>query len=133
MTSSEAFRCVQAWLQEKPAAWVGEDAPCLAAALMAQRPPTDALLEAGRSRQCRRIKLLEETVKCLVASVDPEEIMREVSYVSEEAVDGQAMRAQRAELALRWFEADETWGGEWDYSDAVPEYGGPTRREEARQ
>ena len=60
MTSSAAFRCVQAWLLEKPAAWADEDAPCLAAALMAQRPPCDmlrkrpreaALLEAERSRQ----------------------------------------------------------------------------------
>ena len=49
MTSSAAFRCVQAWLLEKPAAWA--DAPCLATAQMAQRPPAkrpreDALLEA---------------------------------------------------------------------------------------
>ena len=60
MTSSAAFRCVQAWLLEKPAAWADEDAPCLAAALMAQRPPCDmlrkrpredALLEAERSHQ----------------------------------------------------------------------------------
>ena len=47
--------CVQAWLLEKPAAWADEDAPCLAAALMAQRPPCkrpreDALLKAERSR-----------------------------------------------------------------------------------
>ena len=63
MTSSAAFRRVQAWLLEKPAAWA--DAPCLAAALMAQRPPAkrpreDALLEAERSHQRRRIELLEE-------------------------------------------------------------------------
>ena len=37
MTSSAAFP----WLLEKPAAWADEDAPCLAAALMAQRPPCD--------------------------------------------------------------------------------------------
>ena len=43
-----AFRRVQAWLLEKPAAWVGEDAPSLAAALMVQRPPGDAL----RKRPC---------------------------------------------------------------------------------
>ena len=46
MTSSTAFRCVQAWLLEKPAA----DAASLAAALMVQRPPArareDALLQA---------------------------------------------------------------------------------------
>ena len=50
MTSSAAFRCVQAWLLEKPAAWA--DDLCLAAAQMAQRPPNkrpreDALLEAS--------------------------------------------------------------------------------------
>ena len=56
------------WLLEKPAAWVGEDAPSLAAALMAHRvaappddvlrkPRKDALLEAERSHQRRRIKL----------------------------------------------------------------------------
>ena len=48
MTSSTAFRCVQAWLLEKPAA----DAASLAAALMVQRPPArareDALLQAER-------------------------------------------------------------------------------------
>ena len=48
MTSSAAFRCVQAWLLEKPAAWADEDAPCLAAALMAQRPPCDV----QRKRPC---------------------------------------------------------------------------------
>ena len=140
MTSSKAFRCVEAWLLEKPAAWADEDAPCLAAALMAQRPPTkrpreDALLEAERSHQRRRIELLEEQLlgeeaevrrleKCLVASVELEEIMREVSHVFA-ALDGQATRAQRAELALRWFEADAAWSGEWDAWDAVLDHGGP--------
>ena len=65
MTSSAAFRCVQAWLLEKPAAWADEDAPCLAAALMAQRPPyerprKDALLEAERSHQRHLIAQLDE-------------------------------------------------------------------------
>ena len=75
MTSSAAFRCVQAWLLEKPAAWADEDAPCLAAALMAQRPPCDkkrpcedTLLEAERSHQRARIagldeELLDETLR----------------------------------------------------------------------
>ena len=77
MTSSAAFRCVQAWLLEKPAAWADEDAPCLAAALMAQRPPCDmqrkrpredALLEAERSHQRHLIaqldwELLGETLR----------------------------------------------------------------------
>ena len=69
MTSSAAFRCVQAWLLEKPAAWADEDAPCLAPAQMAQRPPCDmlrkrpredALLEAERSHQRARIAGLDE-------------------------------------------------------------------------
>ena len=74
MTSSAAFRCVQAWLLEKPAAWADKDAFCLAAALMAQRPPCkrpreDALLEAERSHQSARIahldwELLGETLRC---------------------------------------------------------------------
>ena len=119
MTSSKAFRCVQAWLLEKPAAWADEDAPCLAAALMAQRPPCDkkrpredALLEAERSHQRRRIELLEEQllgeeaeVRRLeeqAASTDLEEIMSEVSHVSA-ALQAPATRSQRAELALRWF------------------------------
>ena len=68
MTSSAAFRCVQAWLLEKPAAWADEDAPCIAAALMAQRPPCDmqrkrpredALLEAERSHQRHLIAQLD--------------------------------------------------------------------------
>ena len=69
MTSSAAFRCVQAWLLEKPAAWADEDAPCIAASLMAQQPPCDmlrkrpredALLEAERSHQRARIAGLDE-------------------------------------------------------------------------
>ena len=139
MTSSAAFRCVQAWLLEKPAAWTDEDAPCLAAALMAQRPSTkrpreDALLEAERSHQRRRIELLEEQllgeeaeVRRLeeqAASTDLEEIMSEVSHVSA-ALQAPATRSQRAELALRWFEAHDTWSGRWDAWDAVLDHGGP--------
>ena len=116
MTSSKAFRRVQAWLLEKPAAWA--DDRCLAAAQMAQRPPTkrpreDALLEAERSHQRRRIELLNKHLlgeeaevrrleKCLVANVDLEEIMSEVDHVSA-ALHAPATRSQRAELALRWF------------------------------
>ena len=59
MTSSEAFRCVQAWLLEKPAVWAEADAASLAAALMAQRPPArareDALLQAERLHHRLRI------------------------------------------------------------------------------
>ena len=36
-------------------------------------------------------------------------VKNKVDYVSEEAVYGQAARAQRAELALRWFEANAAW------------------------
>ena len=77
MTSSAAFRRVQAWLLEKPAAWADEDAPCLAAALMAQRPPCDmlrkrpredALLEAERSHQpsalASRPSMRSSSMKC---------------------------------------------------------------------
>ena len=120
MTSSKAFRCVQAWLQEK---WA--DDPCLAAAQMAKRPPTkrpreDALLEAERSHQRRRIELLNKHLlgeeaevrrlkeQCFAASTDLEEIMSEVSHVSA-ALQAPATRSQRTELALRWFEAHDTW------------------------
>ena len=129
MTSSAAFRCVQAWLLEKPAAWVGEDTPSLAAALMAQRPPTkrpceDALLEAERVCQRARIELLTKQLlgeeaevrrleKSLDENVDLKEIMSEVGHVSA-ALNTPATRSQRAELALRWF----AW-------DAVLDHGGP--------
>ena len=60
MTSSMAFRRVQAW----PAAWAGKDTPRLAAALMAQRPPMrprkDALLEVERLHHRRLIDHLCE-------------------------------------------------------------------------
>ena len=120
---------MQAWLQEKPTAWA--DDPCLAAAQMAQRPPTkrpreDALLEAERSHQRRRIELLNKHLlgeeaevleeQCFAAST----IMSEVSHVS-----APATRSQRAELALRWFEAHDTWSGKWDAWDAVLDHGGP--------
>ena len=57
--SSAAFRCVQAWLLEKPAVWAEADAASLAAALMVQRPPArareDALLQAERLHHRLRI------------------------------------------------------------------------------
>ena len=111
--------------------------PCLAAAQMAQRPPAkrpreDALLEAERSHQRRRIELLEEQLlgeeaevrRLEKASTDLEEIMSEVSHVSA-ALQAPATRSQRAELALRWFEAHDTWSGKWDAWDAVLDHGGP--------
>ena len=64
MTSSAAFRCVQAWLLEKPAVWAEEDVASLAAALMVQRPPArareDALLQAERMYYRHRFEYLEE-------------------------------------------------------------------------
>ena len=61
MTSSAAFRCVQAWLMEKPAVWAEADVASLAAALMVQRPPReDALLQAERLYYRLRIEYLEE-------------------------------------------------------------------------
>ena len=134
-TSSAAFRCVQAWLLEKPAAWTDEDAPCLAAALMAQRPPSDMLrkrpredaLKAERSHQRRRIELLEEQRHA--ADLDVRDLRRKLEehrahcVIAEEA--GQiftalrtpATRAQQAELALRWFEAGVTWRARWGDDD----------------
>ena len=47
----------------KPAAWADEDAPCLAAALMAQRPPCDM----QRKRPCK---------DALLKAVYPEMIRR---------------------------------------------------------
>ena len=133
MTSSKAFRCVQAWLQEKPAVWA--DDPCLAAQ-MAQRPPAkrpreDALLEAERSHQRRRIELLKEQLRA--ADLDARRLARKLedtepaAAIEEEA--GQiftalrtpATRSQRAELALRWFEAGITWRARWGDDDEGPQ------------
>ena len=59
MTSSAAFRCVQAWLLEKPAAWA--DDPCLAAAQMAPRPRNKPCEERclRPPHQRHRIKILD--------------------------------------------------------------------------
>ena len=119
---------MQAWLLEKPAAWA--DDPCLAAAQMAQRPPTkrpreDALLEAERSHQRRRIELLNKHLlgeeaevrleeQCFAASTDLEEIMSEVSHVSA-ALQAPATRSH------------DTWSGKWDAWDAVLDHGGPPK------
>ena len=119
-------------LLEKPAAWVDEDAPCLAAAQMAQRPPTkrpreDALLEAERSHQRRRIELLDAErshqrgrIELLNELLDDSEAKVErledklwnVREVWDDVCDVStalrtpATRSRRAELALRWFERD---------------------------
>ena len=72
-----------------------EDAPCLAAALMAQRPPArpreDALLKAERSCQRARIELLNKQLlgeEAKVENVDLEEIM---SKVRPRAPSGQSL------------------------------------------
>ena len=132
-TSSKAFRCVQAWLLEKPAVWVGEDAPGLAAALMVQRAPCkrpreDALHEAKRSHQQHRIELLEELLEWQVARCVRQE--RSIKHLRERVESEEALvespeehqplrdaawgiissfceRKRRAELALRWFERHE--------------------------
>ena len=86
ITSSAAFQCVQAWLLEKPAAWAGKDARCLAAAQMAQRPstkrPCDALLTAERSHQRRRIQLLDEQLDG--ALVEVRRLARRLAYELED-------------------------------------------------
>ena len=67
MTSSAAFRCVQAWLLEKPAVWAEADVASLAAALMVQRPPAraceNALLQAERLHHRLRIAGLLRDVR----------------------------------------------------------------------
>ena len=134
MTSSAAFRCVQAWLLEKPVAWA--DDPCLAAAQMAQRPPAkrpreDALLEAERSHQRRRIELLEEQllgeeaeVRRLARKLEdtkPAAVIEEEAGQIFTALRTPATRSQRAELALRWFEAGVTWRARWGDDDEGPQ------------
>ena len=127
MTSSAAFRRAQAWLLEKPTAWA--DDPCLAAAQMAQRPPAkrpreDSLLEAKRSHQRRRIELLDKQLDGALVEVrrlacelenteHSQEVLEEVREICT-ALRTPATRAQRAELALRWFESDITWYGRWE-------------------
>ena len=107
MTSSAAFRCVQAWLLEKPAAWVDADAPCLAAALMAQRPPCDmlrkrpredALLEAERSHQRHIIaqldeELLDETLRSEERERDNRNLHRRVDGLND-IIDKERERAR---------------------------------------
>ena len=98
--------------------------------------PAASLQAAERSHQRRRIELLNKHLlgeeaevrrleeQCFAASTDLEEIMSEVSHVSA-ALQAPATRSQRAELALRWFEAHATWSGKWDAWDAVLDHGGP--------
>ena len=108
MTSSAAFRCVQAWLLEKPAAWADEDAPCLAAALMAQRPPCDmlrkrpredALLEAERSHQRARIAGLdEELLDEMLRGLERERENRNLRRARERVEENRILRLRVAQL-----------------------------------
>ena len=45
------------------------------------------------------------------------------SDVAAEALHTPATRAQRAELGLRWLEADNVWCGQWVVCDVVRHYG----------
>ena len=81
---------MQAWLLEKPAARADEDAPCLAAALMAQRPPyerprEDALLEAERSHQRHLIAQSKRAVQAeqRVAELERSNIRQRVERLGE--------------------------------------------------
>ena len=119
---------VQGWLLEKPAAWVGLDAPDLAAAVMVQRPPSerpreDALLQAERSRRDLLVEdrdrlqgLLENTQEELA---EARALDGEIGLVSSEVAysHSQYSRTQKAKLALRFFKADLKWSGWWDYWD----------------
>ena len=105
MTSSAAFRCVQAWLLEKPTAWA--DDPCLAAAQMAQRPPAkrpceDALLEAERSHQRRRIELLDKQLDG--ALVEVRRLARELENTEKRCARSARLFAPRPRsgLSLPW-------------------------------
>ena len=113
MTSSKAFRCVQAWLLEKPAVWVGEDVPDLASALMVQQAPCETLLEAEHLQH--RIELLEKQLG---------EKQREIRRAASAVLSRSSRRKLRAELALRWFEADEEWSGLYDYWSVLRSRGG---------
>ena len=124
MTSSAAFRCVQAWLLEKPAAWADKDAPCLAAALMAQRPPyerpcEDALLEAERSHQRHLIaqldeELLDETLCCEEREQDNKNLRWMLERKNESSGKPASERCGRSSALRSWSAA--TSAGGWSAS-----------------
>ena len=104
----------------------------VAAAQMAQRPPNkrpreDALLEAERSHQRRRIELLDEQLLGEEAEVrrlarkledtEPAAVIEEEAGQIFTALRTPATRSQRAELALCWFEAGITWRARWGDDD----------------
>ena len=123
MTSSAAFRCVQAWLLEKPAVWADEDAPCLAAALMAQRPfymrpRKDALLEAKRSHQRHLIaqldeELLDETLRGKERERKNRNLRRRLDRLNN-LLDKERERATRAKERVGELDAASTFSaGGW--------------------
>ena len=59
MTSSAAFRCVQAWLMEKPAVWAEADVASLAAALMVALTMRPRRLEEGDALVLRALEIME--------------------------------------------------------------------------
>ena len=82
---------------------------------MAQRPPTkrpreDALLENTEHSQ----EVLEEVCEICTAFAP-------------------ATRAQRAELALRWFESDITWYGRWENWKVRDDEGSPSTRTDVKE
>lgn len=131
--ASRAFRCVQGWLLEKPAGWVDRDAPDLVAAAMVQqprskRPREDALLQAERSHQDslledrnRLEERLEEAEEELWETKDDLGALRSgVNEVCGAVSESQPnSRAQKAELALRFFETYDEWAGLVEYWDVV--------------
>ena len=132
MTSPMAFRCVQ--VASGKARCVGQPRgrsmaqrpPCNA---LRKRPREDALLEADRSHQQRRVKILKEqldsseaAVELLKERLEGLEIVAQVSKELERFCCGSlrpATRSQRAELALRWHEADEEWRRQFEYWSVI--------------
>ena len=100
----------------------GRSLPCGCSDGPAAWPRKDALLEAERSHQRRRIELLDEQldgaleeVRRLTYKLEDTEHLVEVSEEAGDiftALRTPATRAQRAELAL--FESGITWYGRWD-------------------
>ena len=117
--------------------------PDLAAAVMVQRPGSerpreDALLQAERSHhdllvedRDRLRELLEDTQEQL------RELYAEIGLVSRKVDHPQYSRTQKAELALRFFEADLEWCRQWDswsdYADHDPEGLEPPPRPDMRE
>ena len=83
--------------------------------------PMRAGMASGKAHQRRRIELLDEQLDGALVEVrrlarelenteHSQEVLEEVCEICT-ALRTPATRAQRAELALRWFESDITWYG----------------------